>query len=69
MAGDAGLVALRQVVEQIRSGHRACRYGMTVCNLGGCPWPVMFDEDVVALHHALTVAGFEIRPNNGGSRA
>jgi hypothetical protein len=66
MAGDGGLVALRMVVEQIRAGHRACRHGMTVCNLGGCPWPNMHEEDVTVLHGALTEAGFEIRPATRG---
>jgi hypothetical protein len=55
-----GRDALQRVVTGLREEHRACRYGMTVCNLGGCPWPVMFDEDVNELHQKLTEAGYEI---------
>jgi hypothetical protein len=55
-----GRDALQRVVTGLREEHRACRHGTTVCNLGGCPWPVMFDEDVNELHQKLTEAGYEI---------
>lgn len=60
MAGDAGLVALRQVVEQVRASHLACR--VPSGQVQGCPWPLMHDEDVRELHNALTVAGWELTP-------
>lgn len=60
MAGDAGLIALRRVVERVRASHVACR--VPPGQVQGCPWPLMFDEEVRDLHHALTVAGWELAP-------
>jgi hypothetical protein len=57
---DEQRAVLQRVVTQLRTEHRNCRYGTTVCNLGGCPWPVMFDEDVTELYQRLTEAGYEI---------
>jgi len=57
---DDQRAVLQQVVTRLRAEHRNCRYGTTVCNLGGCPRPVMFDEDVNELYQRLTDAGYEI---------
>lgn len=57
-----GVVALRQVVAQLRVEHKACGRSVTVCNLrvGSCPWVSMWDEDVDELLGRLAAAGFSI---------
>jgi hypothetical protein len=55
--GAAGWDALQRAVTTLREEHRACDR-----DLLGWPWPVMWDEDVTALHQALTKLGFEVQP-------
>lgn len=57
---DEPRAVLQQVVTRLREEHRNCRSGTTVCNLGGCPWPNMHEEDVNELYQRLTEAGYEI---------
>lgn len=59
MSGE-GLAALQRAVTAIRHEHRSCRIGTTVCNLGGCPWPSMHEEDVNELHEALAACGYAV---------
>lgn len=58
---DEGLKALQRAVTAIRGAHRSCGHGSTtVCNLGGCPWPNMHEEDVNELNEALAACGYAV---------
>lgn len=60
--GDVGRDALQRAVAGLRETHRLCDRGLV-----GCPWRLMWDEDVAELHQLLGTLGFEVRPRDGGS--
>ena len=59
---EAGLAALQRAVVVLRENHQLCDRGLV-----GCPWRLMWEEDVTELHRLLVTLGFEVRARNGGS--